>query len=236
MKIVAIIPARAGSKRFKNKNIQLFKGVPLFYHSIYFAKKLKFISEIIFTSDSEKYKDIASKIPNISIHNRSKKASSSIAMEEDILEDIRKNFNQKKKILPDAVVWLRPTQPLRCLETFNKGYKLFKKEKKTVMIVHKEESRLFYLNNNKKLMPINSKMNKRSMIRGQECNPLYSIFSGEIFHFPKKFNKFFLGSVKNHVLAPKYTKYDIDNMEDLKILNNISNKNNINFKKYLHIK
>ena len=42
--------------------IVTFAGKPLFYHSIYFAKKLKFISEIIFTSDSEKYKKMAKKI------------------------------------------------------------------------------------------------------------------------------------------------------------------------------
>tara|TARA_B100000767_G_C19729889_1_gene521156 strand:+ start:338 stop:1048 length:711 start_codon:yes stop_codon:yes gene_type:complete len=236
MKIAAIIPARAGSVRFKDKNISLFAGKPLFYHSIYFAKKLKFISEIIFTSDSEKYKKIAKKISNITIHDRNKKASISSAMEEDVLEDIRKNFTKQKKALPDAVLWLRPTSPLRCLETFETAYRLFKKTKKTVLVVHKEEPRLFYLGNNKYIKPINPKMKKKSMLRGQECKPLLSIFSGEIFMYPKKYKKDFLGNQKLHVVAPKYTKYDIDNEDDLKILNAMNIKKMTILKKFIHIK
>ena len=130
MKVTAIVPARSGSKRFKNKNLYLLKNKNLFTHSIYFAKKLKFVSEIIFSSDSKKYHNIAKKIPKITNHLRSKKASSSRAMEEDILEDIRKSFNTQKKKIPDVVLWLRPTHPLRCVETFIKGYKLFKSKKK----------------------------------------------------------------------------------------------------------
>ena len=48
MKIYAVIPARSGSTRFKNKNLKKFLGKELFLHSIFFARKLKFISKIIF--------------------------------------------------------------------------------------------------------------------------------------------------------------------------------------------
>ncbi len=236
MKIAAIVPARSGSKRFKNKNLYLLKKKNLFLHSIYFAKKLKFISEIIFSSDSKKYHDIARKVPNITIHLRSKKASSNKAMEEDILEDIRENFIINKKKIPDAILWLRPTHPLRCLKTFKKAYQLFKRKKNTVMIVHKEEPRLFYSKNKKLLIPINKKMKNISMIRGQDCKPLYSIFSGEFFNFPKKYNRNFLGNKKYFIEAPKYTKHDIDNKDDLDLINNLIKKDKKLFSKYIHSK
>ena len=81
MSIIAIVPARSGSKRFKNKNITDFLGAPLFLHSIFFAKKLKFVKKIILTSDSSKYLKLAKNIPNVLIHKRSKKNSKDNSME-----------------------------------------------------------------------------------------------------------------------------------------------------------
>lgn len=60
-KFIAIIPARSGSKGFINKNIMPLNGSPLFSHSIRFAKKLSFVSEILFLSDSVDYAELAKK-------------------------------------------------------------------------------------------------------------------------------------------------------------------------------
>ena len=58
---IAIIPARAGSKRIKNKNIKLFRGKPIIYYSINAAKKSKIFQKIIVSTDSEKIKKISEK-------------------------------------------------------------------------------------------------------------------------------------------------------------------------------
>ena len=96
MSLHAIIPARSGSKRFSNKNITNFLNIPLFYHSIFFAKKLKFVKKIIFSTDNDKYIKIAKKIPNIIIHKRNIYASKDNSMEEDILFDLKRFYNEKK--------------------------------------------------------------------------------------------------------------------------------------------
>ena len=59
MKILAIIPARSGSKGIPHKNIKLFKGKPLLAWSITQAKKSSYINKIIVSTDSEKYQRIA---------------------------------------------------------------------------------------------------------------------------------------------------------------------------------
>ena len=57
--IYAIIPARAGSKGVKNKNIRCVKGYPLLAYAIAAAKNCEYVSRIIVSTDSEEYAKIA---------------------------------------------------------------------------------------------------------------------------------------------------------------------------------
>ena len=56
--ILAIIPARAGSKGIKNKNIINIHGKPLIYYTIKNAKNSKFITDLIGSTDSKKIRKI----------------------------------------------------------------------------------------------------------------------------------------------------------------------------------
>ncbi len=235
MSLHAIIPARSGSKRFSNKNITSFLNIPLFYHSIFFAKKLKFVKKIIFSTDNDKYIKIAKKIPNIIIHKRNIYASKDNSMEEDILFDLKRFYNEKKINFPKNILWLRPTHPLRSIKTFKRGYNLFKKNKNSTLIVHETDSRLFYSKNNL-IYPINNLMKYKSMLRGQDSKPLYKIFSGEFFKFPKKYNKKFLGDKRNFVVAAKETNFDIDDELDLKILESLIKNSKVKYKNFIHVK
>ena len=58
-KVVALIPARAGSKGLKNKNTLNLKGNPLIYYPITAAKNSSYVDRIIVSTDSEKIADIA---------------------------------------------------------------------------------------------------------------------------------------------------------------------------------
>ena len=61
MKILAIIPARSGSKSIKNKNIVKYKDKPLLAHSILSAKASSNINRIILSTDSKQYQKIGKK-------------------------------------------------------------------------------------------------------------------------------------------------------------------------------
>ena len=56
---LAIITARSGSKGLKDKNIKLLNGKPLIWYSINAAKEAEIFSEIMVSTDSEKYAEIA---------------------------------------------------------------------------------------------------------------------------------------------------------------------------------
>ena len=59
MKNIAIITARSGSKGLKNKNIKELCGKPLLVYTIEAAKESKIFDEIMVSTDSEKYAEIA---------------------------------------------------------------------------------------------------------------------------------------------------------------------------------
>ena len=61
MKIIAVIPARSGSKGVLDKNIRKLAGKPLIAYSIMAAKRTKFIDRIIVSTDSIKYASLAKK-------------------------------------------------------------------------------------------------------------------------------------------------------------------------------
>ena len=229
----AIIPARSGSKGLKDKNIKPFLGKPLLVHSINFAKKLKFINKIILSTDSNKYKQIGIKNGAEVPFLRSKKASLSHSMEENVLEDIRIKTLKINEELPDYILWLRPTCPLRDLKLYNKAYKKFNKTQKSICVVSKTDPRIFVSKNNK-LIALNKNFKNKSMVRRQDCKPAFKIFYGEFFKFPKKYNKMYLGKEIYFVEQDELCNIDIDTEKQIQISERIVKLNKKDYAKFLH--
>tara|TARA_B100001059_G_C17752119_1_gene537778 strand:+ start:606 stop:1277 length:672 start_codon:yes stop_codon:yes gene_type:complete len=95
---IAIIPARSGSKRIKNKNILLINKKPMIYYSIKAAQKAKIFDEIIVSTDSLKIKKIAekygAKVPKL----RSKKLSNNKTPLIDVINFTFKEYDEKVNI------------------------------------------------------------------------------------------------------------------------------------------
>tara|TARA_B100001121_G_C18519279_1_gene540522 strand:- start:55 stop:726 length:672 start_codon:yes stop_codon:yes gene_type:complete len=128
MKTIAIITARSGSSGIKDKNIKILKNKPLIYHTINFAKKLKFVDKLIFSTDSKKYLKIAQKYYPFSKSLRPKKLATKYTKSIDVIKYL---INLEKKIgnFYDAVLILEPTSPFRKLSDFKKAYEKLKKTK-----------------------------------------------------------------------------------------------------------
>ena len=217
MKVWAVIPARSGSKRFKNKNIHIFKGKPLLAHSIEFAKKLSYVDEILLSTDSKAYADIGIKYGASIPFLRSKKSSSDDSMEEDVLNDIRSKMINNKIDFPDAVLWLRPTHPVRSIKHFELMYEKFLTKKySSVVSVTPTDYRTFIAQDDL-LMHISDQkyFQKKSMYRSQDVPAAYRMFHGELFYFPKKFDKNFLGEKIGFVEMPRKYSIDIDYKSDI---------------------
>ena len=111
--ILAIIPARIGSKGLPKKNIKLLAGKPLIVHTILAAKKSKFISKVIVSTDDKKIASIAKKygaeIPFLRPKELAKDTSPTLPVLKHTVRWLEKN----QKYKTDIVVCLFPTYPLR---------------------------------------------------------------------------------------------------------------------------
>jgi len=123
MKIVAIIPARGGSKGIPKKNITPFSGYPLLVWTIRQAKESPHISDVYVSSDDNEILRISEKHGAKTI-TRPSDISDDFATSESSLVHAIQNMNK-----PDAVIFLQATSPLREVEDINGAIEKFKKEK-----------------------------------------------------------------------------------------------------------
>jgi CMP-N-acetylneuraminic acid synthetase len=113
-RVIAVIPARAGSKSIINKNIKLLAGKPLVAWPIDSAKKSKYIDRIIVSTDGELIKSVAEQY-GAEVYLRPK----NLAQDESLVIDcVRDLIRRLKKENEEAayLVLLEPTSPLRSVE------------------------------------------------------------------------------------------------------------------------
>lgn len=127
-KVLAIIPARGGSKRLPGKNTKLINGKPLICWSVEAALKSKFIDQIVVTSESD---DILSEVKtyNIIKHRRPERLALDTTTSIDVAVDVLATFSDFS-----VVIWLQPTSPLRTARNIDEALQLHA-EKKAASIV-----------------------------------------------------------------------------------------------------
>ena len=128
LKFLAIIPARGGSKEIKNKNLIKINNKPLLSYSIESAKKSKFIDRIVVTTDNKNIMRV-SKNFGAEIIMRPKNISGDKAKVEDAILHALNYLKIKKKYIPDYIVLLQPTSPLRKKKEVDKVIKKLLKSK-----------------------------------------------------------------------------------------------------------
>lgn len=121
LKILALIPARSGSKRVKNKNIRLLGGKPLISYTIESAKKSKYVNKIVVSTDSKKIAQVAKKygaeVPFLRPKALAQDHSTEFEFHEHAINWLKKN----ERYEPDLIVNLYPTSPFRKSTTIDKA-------------------------------------------------------------------------------------------------------------------
>lgn len=133
MRNLAIIPARSGSKGLKDKNIKLLEGKPLMAYSIEAALKAGVFDEVMVSTDSEEYAQIARQYGASVPFLRSSLNARDVSSSWDTVAEILDAYGKKGEQF-DTFCLLQPTSPLREASDIVKAYQEYR-DKDAIAVV-----------------------------------------------------------------------------------------------------
>ena len=156
-KVVAIIPARSGSKGVKDKNIKNLHGHSLLEWSINAAKRSKLIDRVFISTDSPEYAKIAEEYGAEAPFLRPDYISGDTSSDLDFIIHAIEEFN-KMDLYPEYLVHIRPTTPIRDPQVIDSAISIFQNDNhfNSLRSVHKmsESSYKTFEINNGSLTPL----------------------------------------------------------------------------------
>jgi N-acylneuraminate cytidylyltransferase len=121
MEVLAIIPARGGSKGIPRKNIKPIAGKPLIAWIIAAAKSSKYVTRVIVSTDDEEIAAVArehgAEVPFL----RPAEISGDLATDVEFLTHVLEQLNESEDYEPQIVLRLPPTAPLATSEHIDTG-------------------------------------------------------------------------------------------------------------------
>ena len=133
MKNLALIPARSGSKGLKDKNIRLLNGKPLLAYSIEAAKESGLFDEIMVSTASQRYAEIAKQWGANVPFLRTGETSGDTASSWDVVKEVIKKYRELGSEF-DTVALLQPTSPLRTSTDIIEGYRVMKEKSANLVV------------------------------------------------------------------------------------------------------
>lgn len=208
-KILAIIPARGGSKGIPKKNIKLLADKPLIAYTIEAALKSNYLDRVIVSTEDKKISEISKKY-GAEVIKRPKNLAEDSTPTQPVLEHVINYLEKREDYKPDIIVLLQPTSPLRNAFHIDGAVEKFLKERcdsllsvcpSYVFIWKIEKGKAVSINYNFKKRPL--RQDKKSEYR--ENGAIY-ITRPEIFF--KKHN--ILGGKIGLYIMPEEDSFDID--------------------------
>jgi len=111
--ILALIPARGGSKGIPRKNIRLFAGYPLIAWSIAAAKRSELVTRVIVSTDDEEIAAVAREWGAETPFLRPAEFAQDKTTDLPVFEHALKWLSDVEGYRPDILIQLRPTSPIR---------------------------------------------------------------------------------------------------------------------------
>lgn len=181
--MLAIIPARGGSKGLPGKNIKELNGKPLIAYAIEAALNSKYIDKVIVTTDSDEIADIAKRYGADVPFKRPDELSSDTASAIDVyLHATEFVMNEQRGKLEKFMVLL-PTAPMRTSKHIDDAVELFNDKNATTLISVKEAETpiTWYMNKNSDDRIENAGFGVGNAVTNRQVNSKYYIPNGAIY-------------------------------------------------------
>ena len=218
--VIAIIPARGGSKGLPGKNIKPLCGKPLIAWSIEAGIASHYIDEVMVTTDSEAIADVAREFGASVPFIRPAELASDTATSMDVIRHALNFYNNKLHKKFDYTVLLEPTSPLRLSDDIDKAIVqlLENAEAKAVVGVCKTESQnpAFLVKKNANNFLVGYENADMKILRRQDIGEVY-FFEGSIYVSDTTTlltkNTFYHENTLGFEF-PKWQSLEIDDLED----------------------
>ncbi len=122
-KILGIIPARGGSRKIYKKNIKILAGKPLIAYTIKTVEKAKIIDRCIVSTDDKQVARVARKWGGYVPFMRPAFLAKDSTPDHPVLVHTIRQLQKRDGYLPEIVVMLRPTSPLKTPAIINDAVK-----------------------------------------------------------------------------------------------------------------
>nr|CAI64277.1 cytidyltransferase, putative [uncultured archaeon]CBH36660.1 conserved hypothetical protein, cytidylyltransferase family [uncultured archaeon] len=225
LKILAIIPARGGSKGIPRKNIRLLVGKPLIAYSIETALKANYIDKVVVSTEDAEIAEIA-KIYGAEVIERPLKLAKDDVTLDIVVHHAVNSLEKKEHTKYAFVVTIQPTSPLLSEKTLDKAIEEISRNDYDTIISVTDETHLYWTIKKGKAIPLYEERKNR-----QYSAPIYRETGGflvskrEIITEKSRIgNKIFLFE------TPRRESIDIDSFQDWWIAENSLKLLNIVFR------
>lgn len=220
-KIIAVIPARSGSKRIPNKNVLLIAGKPLIKWTIDAALKSKYVDYTLVTTDLENIRRISTSFgANAPFLRPSELATDKAESASTVIHSLEEL--EKRALNFDFVLLLQPTSPLRNSKHIDEAIELFvKRDADAVISVCKAEHSPQWINHISSDGNMADFVNAvRKKMHSQDLSSYYRL-NGAIYLIKvedlKCYGTFFIDGKVFSYIMPNACSIDIDEQLDFEI-------------------
>jgi N-acylneuraminate cytidylyltransferase/CMP-N,N'-diacetyllegionaminic acid synthase len=218
-KIIAVIPARKGSKGLKGKNIKELCGKPLIAWSIEAALSSKYLDEVVVSTDDKATIDIANKYGASAPFLRPEYLSSDVATTFDVLKHTINFYKNELNKEFDYIVLLEPTSPLRDFSDIDNAVeRLIYSDASSIVGISKTEDQnpVFLVNKDKDDFISGYVSKDMPSLRRQDVKDIY-FFDGSIYISELKSLLDRETFYHNNTIGfemPKYKSLEVDDIYD----------------------
>ena len=216
-KVLAIIPARGGSKGLPHKNILPVNNKPLIAWTITEAQKSKYIDSLILSSEDAKIINIAQKwgceVPFVRPEQLATDETTGMAVVLHAIENTSAEY--------ELIVLLQPTSPLREVQDIDACIQACCSQNAPACVTVTETEKppfwMFYLQNDRTMTPV---LPDKECLKRRQDLPATYVLNGAVYVGQRQFilqNKNFIHNDTIAHIMPKERSLDIDTKFDFKL-------------------